>query len=365
MSKVGMGPPTLFLYIIHRQSLTRRALQLHGVIQQLRVTASKQGFQVKPYLILKNDAPQIAEKVADYQNRITYDVTGDPEFDKHRQPLGTEAISNIEKHRDAWLRIYDAPSHHPNDMFMVMEDDTFLLPEGQQNFAGLLDALPSMPIWDILFLGIVLPVADPKLSILPLKTTVGKILPSKSCYFIRQQTAKRMLDIDDKLRYPMRLQLSYIFDKNKDIRAMHVNQPIILDGSKIGITPSAIHPNNLLIMNREYMDLLSFLTQDTAVVQKELNTIRAIYKNVKHMNSPDIMHLFGVLLFKCGKITDAEEMLSQAAEAMKEQHGLLDSRSDLMNNLIMVYQQMQQDLPHLLSATSQYDSPEAAEPSFE
>lgn len=358
----GMGPPTLYIYVIHAQALTQRAIRIHGVIQELRTSAIAHGFEVRPILVISKDAPEIAEKLADYQGCVNYDPVGDADFDNLRQVLSTEIISNIEKHKEAWKRIYEnTASHNPDDLFMVLEDDAFLLPDGPKHFEELL-ANAGRNTWDVLFLGISSPSVDKDagISLIPVKHVVGKVLPGKESYFIKQQTAKTLHDMMATIRFPLRIQLSHIFHTHLEIRVLHPNKHILLDGSKMGFVPSTIHANNLLVFNREYMEMLKYMSHPPNEMQKELTEIRALYKKIQHMNSPDVMHLYGVLLFKCGKVMDAEEMLQNAMKEMHAQQGILNSRSDLMNNLIMVYQHMQRDLPELLGTASIYDNPAAA-----
>lgn len=358
----GMGPPTLYMFVIHSQNLTHRAMRLHGTIQQLRTSAIAKGYEVRPILVLNHDASEINAKINDLQSLVTYDPVGDPDFDNQRQMLSVEVISNIEKHKDAWKRIYETESSNPGDLFMVMEDDSFILPEGINNFTELLENMPKWS-YDILFTGISDPNNKPEdpMSPLPLFQTIRRILPSKESYFVKQQTAKRMLDMMDKYRYPMRIQMSYILQKS-DFRVVHPNKRIILDGTKLGIFPSSIHPTNVLSYNREYMDMFQYISKTNNEVEKDLSVIRGIYKTVQHLSNPDIMHLYGVLLFKAGKVMDAEEILVDAVQNMHQQQGLLNSRSDLMTNLINVYKHMQRDLPDLLASKSAYDDPLVALP---
>ena len=359
-----MSPPTLFLYVIHTQTLTQRALRVHGTIQELRTAAMQKGYDVKPFLITKHDPDELAPKIAELQKNVTYDEVGNADFDKLRQILSIEVISNIEKHKEAWKRTYEATSDNPRDLFMVLEDDAFLLPDSIQNFQRVLDALDSAS-WDIMFLGMSMntPMSGQEaISFIPVKETApNMILPTKESYLIKQQTARRLLDSYDKYRYSLRGQLSYMLYKAPEIRALHTTHRVTIDGSKLGIFPSAINPSNFLMFNKEYMELFQFLQQDKADVERALPLIRSIYKKIQHLQSPDIMHLYGVLLFKAGKVHDAEDVLNSAVEQMKAQQGLLNSRSDLMSNLINIYQHMQRDLSDLLKTKSVYDDAVHAE----
>ena len=360
-----MGPPTLHLYVIHTQFLTQRAMRIHGVIQELRTTAISKGYEVRPQLLVKHDPEEVSQRLKDLEPLVCYDPVGDADFDNVRQILGLEMISNIEKHREAWKRISETSSEDPKDIFMVMEDDALLLPGGAGNFGDLLETVAHSHPWDIMFLGISLPThkESDMLSICTVKETLGgKILPCKESYIIKQQTARRLNDMFAKYRHPLRVQLSYLLHTTPEIRVRHPNKRMILDGSKVGIHPSSIHPNNMLVFNREYVELLQFIHKSSEEINKNLPAIRTLYKQVQHINSPDLMHIFGAILLKAGKHMDAEDILVSAMKQMNQQQGILNNRSDLMKNLINVYQKMQNDLPELLSSTSVYDDPSVAEP---
>lgn len=355
--------PKLYMLLIHAQHLTQRAIRQHGVVQQLRTAAMSNGYDVRPIMIVKNDPSDLNPKLQELQKNVTYDTVGIAEFDQSRQMLGMEAISNIEKHKDAWQRICDVESTNKRDLFMILEDDVFLLPDVMPHFVELLNVATKTP-WDINFLGLSQPNVPPSapMSFIPLRETLqGPMVPAKESYLIKQQTARRLLDMFDKYRYPLRVQLSYMLHKAPEIRAVHPNKRLFLDGSKVGICPSSIHPTNLLVFNKEFMDLFKYLSQSPEVIQRGFAEIHSTYKQVQHIKNPDIMHVYGVLLFKAGRTMDAEDMLVEAAQEMHKQQGLLNSRSDLMTNLINIYQHMQRDLPELLNQKSSYDDPKMAQ----
>lgn len=364
----------LYLYVIHTQHLKHRAIRIHGYIQQLRIAAMSKGFEVKPILVLSPDPTDIGQRMNEVQSKITYDAINDTEFDGQRQMLTTEILSNLEKHKDAWRRIAEVSADvAKHALFMIMEDDSILLPESIPNFVSLLDLL-SAPVepWDIVVTGIAQPqnpaAHEVPQSLVPLANIGTSIIPCKDSYFIQQNTAARFLETlnNEKYRYSARVQLSWLIHKvaNPVIRAFHPANRITLDGSKIGVCPSALHPNNVLIFNREYMELMSYLQKDQKTIKTALPQIRSIFKGIQHLQSPDIMHLYGVLLFKAGNIGEAEEMMSEAMMIMKAHSGVLNSRSDLMNNLIQIYQHLQPDLPSLVAEKSVYDDEAMARPTY-
>ena len=184
-----------------------------------------------------------------------------------------------------------------------------------------------------------------------------KVLPCKESYFITQQTAKAMFDSWTKYRYTMRVQMSWYMKCNPTLRVLYPVQRCFLDGSKVGITPSTLHPNNMLVFNREYMDLYSFLAKPEEEIKRSLPAIQETYKAVEHLRNPDIIHIMGVLLFKAGKLQEAEKVLHLAVEEVKKQQGLLNARSDLLNNFVQLYEHMQTDLKEIFATPSKFTDP--------
>ena len=102
--------------------------------------------------------------------------------------------------------------------------------------------------------------------------------------------------------------------------------------------------------------MYQFVNKSKEEIIANMSQIETIYKSVKMLYSPDFMHLYGLLNIKAGKIEKAEEVLSDAIDKMKSANGVLNSRSDLVNNLIEIYQNMQNDLPDIFKRPSRYSA---------
>lgn len=353
--------PTLFIYVIHTENLTLRALRIHGLIQALRTLAMQCGYNVKPILILKPNPTELQPKLSELNEKVSYEPVGDELFDSLRQVLSLEMISNIEKHKEAWKRIYEAPSENPKDLFLVMEDDAMMVPDGLQGFHRILThEKTNTRMWDFLLLGVSDGSFTNTTDIYRNLRDLIKIMPCKESYFVSQQTAKVMLDAWSKYRFPLRVQMSWFMHTNGNLRIMHPRCRCFLDGSKVGTTPSAIHPNNLLVFNREYMDLYTYLKKPNDEIARELPQILQAYKAIEHLQNPDIIHILGVLLFKAGKLKEAEKTLQQGIEEMKKQQGILNSRSDVLNNMVQLYEHLQEDLTDIFASPSKFNNPAIA-----
>jgi len=237
---------------------------------------------------------------------------------------------------------------------MVIEDDAFLLPEGKDILQELVKTLQEQrDSWDMVLLSLSDKTANPSdaIRIKPYKD-IGTIIPSKEGYFVQHNIVDQLLAETETIRFPMRIQLSYVIVNNTSMRVFYPTKRIVLDGSKLGLFCSSINPNNMLIYNREYMELWEFMKQDAGTLP--VKQIRDLYKTVAHIQNPDIMHLYSVLLFKAGEVMEAQDVLSEAVQLAKKQFGVVTASSDMLNNLINMHEASQRDLVEALGKESKY-----------
>jgi tetratricopeptide (TPR) repeat protein len=158
----------------------------------------------------------------------------------------------------------------------------------------------------------------------------------------------------------MRIQWSYWFSQNPDVKVCIPSKRIFLDASKLGIMPSSIHANNMLIFNREFVEL----TKIAALQEKDLKTkmkeAEQLYTAVLHMNSPDVMSVYGGILMKSGKLNEAKIMFMNALEILKVHNCKVNSAGDLYQNLINIHEKLQTDVAKITSQPSIYDDKDMA-----
>lgn len=342
---------TFHIFVVHTQSLTVRALKLHGVIQTIRTAAQAAGFNdVKPTMILKPDPADFTTVDIEVLNkRLNYDKVGDEAFDQAINPQGLEEISNFEKQREVWRRIAGF-SDDTDDVFMIIEDDAFIPPDGADTLSAILKEVSNAP-YDFLTLSIsdISVGKDDAIKFLNFRDT-GKVLPSKDAYFIRPRAAKVLYRESETIKMSARVHMSYVLHKNPDIRVLYPNKRAMVEGSKLGITPSTIHASNVLIYNKEFMDLWKYIGDEKPSTRE----IREIYKKVSHVKNPDLAHVYGVLLYRAGELHEAQDMFMEAVQYMKEQQGMLNFRSELLNNAINIHEHAQWDIPAITARPSKY-----------
>jgi hypothetical protein len=277
---------------------------------------------------------------------IKYDPVNVPQFDKTIDILTIEQLSNLEKHRDAWRRIASLP---PSDTFMIIEDDAFVVPECDKHIQELFKMDPTTA-YDICVMGLSdANTSYPELTLLDLRG-VGTLLPSKDSYLVNHATAKLFLEATETITFMPRIQISYIVHSHPEIKARYPSARMMLEGSKLGLYTSSLHPNNTLIYNQEYMELWEYMSKDVVPVKE----IRNIYKKIEHIRNPDIMHLYGVLLYKGKEVDEAVAVMKEAVDEMGKQHGVLTHRSDLLNNYINIHEFVQPELIESSSKPSRY-----------
>lgn len=357
--------PILYIYLIHTESCTIRGIRIHGIIQQLRLVAMRVGYDVIIRLVLKPNADTLESNMSEMQNKVNYSSVNDDFFDSQRAILSMPMISNIEKQKKAWEHAKKISKYNKNsnDLHLIIEDDLFIVPGiGLTNFKEFLEKHINEQIssdWDLLFLSVSKSNENDELTINDYHSTGLSILPSKEAYFINPEIIPTLLSEFEVYRFHFRTQLSYVMKKNKLIRPKFLSKRCFLDGSKLGLIPSTIHSNNILIYNREYMELFMIKNSDKNITS-EISNINKLFKSLESLNSPDVFYIYGSLLLKAGNINDAEKYLRLAINEIKRQQGILNNNSDIMNILIELYKNKQNDIKEIQKKPSIYSDPSIA-----
>lgn len=355
-------PATLHIFVVHTQHLKLRAMHIHGVVQKLRLAALAENYDVNTRLVLSPDASDVENNISEYQKDINYDPVNDPTYDNFRAILSPEMLSNTLKHLQAWKQISEMQNVHSDDLFMVIEDDSFAVPDIVDTFRTLLKTVSqNRDSWDVTLLGITS--NETNSSTLELRDVVSvapNVIPSKDSYLIKPHIAKRCLDDWRKYKFIMRVQWSYWLSQNKDVKVRIPSKRVLLDASKLGIVPSSIHANNILVFNREFVELVKITNLPVKDLLPKIKIAEQLYNAVAHMNSPDIMGVYGMLLYKCGKFTEAKKLFMNAVHVMNLHHCKVHSTSDLYQYLVKVHEQLQDDIANIIAKPSYYDDAEKA-----
>lgn len=356
---ISIAMPTLHIFVIHTQQLKVRALHIHGVVQNVRLAALAENYDVNIRLILSPDASQLENRLQEVQNEINYDPVNDPQYDQMRLLLSIEMLSNTKKHQRAWQQISQMKDVHPDDLFLVLEDDAFVLPESIGNFRALLQNIRKSP-WDVIVLGLTTNETSSKAVALRELSAVSQILPCKESYLITPAIAKRCLEQWTKHKFIMRVQWSYWFSQNPNVKVCIPSKRIFLDASKMGSMPSSIHGNNALVFNREYVELMKLASLTDEEVKTKLKEAERLFASITHLNSPDVLSIFGSILMKCGRYADAKKLYLQAIDILKMHNCIVRSNSDLYQQLVNLHEKLQTDVDSIKKNPSRYEDPTLA-----
>jgi tetratricopeptide (TPR) repeat protein len=298
---------------IYTEELAFRKKYLLNALKIIEDLTTKKGYVYKIHII-----------------KEAFDVDVDPENPK----LEKTHQSNFSKQKQAIQRIVDLEKiHQVGDMhyYMCIEDDCVFLPQFLANFERFLENI-SVEKWDILFLCICQPEEQEEFGYCDTRG-VFNVLQSKECYMITCDAAKKLLPALEKMTLSYRQQLSEWIQKNPEIISKYPTKRISVEGSKVGIMPSSVNNNNVLIYNSDYLKLFNMVLGKEPL---DIDVATKIYNVSSHLNSPDIIHLYAVILFKIEKLAEAKEYFLEAINQSILKNGKLDKNTELLNNAINI-----------------------------
>jgi tetratricopeptide (TPR) repeat protein len=330
----------LNVYIILNKEVPNRVANVSRNVQMLKTLCDNLKISTKFHTLAQPITSEIHENIKAYESRVKLDgITIEP-FSKLVHPLTLHEISNFERHRLAFLTISEGSS---DEYHFVIEDDIHILPIMEQNwiemFEYLLKTRPSEHSFVLLSLANELQ-SKSKLNLVSYHELPNKqpIIPSKEGYFITPSTAQTLAEFTKTISFNMRHTLSYwLYNEKPSI--YYPSKRLSFDGSKLGIFPSTVHPNNILIFNQEYMELLKMLSEDP----KDIGKIHRTYKTIERLQSADAMHLYAVLLYQCKQYDEANTYFKKAIDTMVQQKGCINRQSELLHNAIEFYKHTQKE----------------------
>lgn len=342
----------LQLVCIHSKGASSARKQMHDNFVTLLTSACKKvgGIQLnEPMNITEPTAQHIEANLKEYSDRVDYVKTGDADYDKAMPILNVPQLCNYEKHLFTlrWVErqaMGSTPTH-----FLVCEDDAAVLPDFMMNMEALLSELKNNPpAYDMILLGLspASPCDSSAGKWLPATSLCGKFLPSKEAYLIQPAMAAALVKQATPIRFDFRTFLShaiYTAPPEQSARILAFHKRVCIDGSKLGLCPSMLKNNNLLIFNNEYVQMLHYMNSGEAI---DVARVRKMFKPIERLRSPDAMHLYGVLLHKAGRTEEAESMLQDAIDEMIRQGGLINRGSEMMHNYLVIASRKNQEDQH-------------------
>jgi hypothetical protein len=298
---------------IHTDELVFRKKYLLSALKTIEEICTKYGYLYKIHII-----------------KEAFDVV----FESENSKLEKTHQSNFSKQKQAIQRIVDLEKiHEVGDMhyYMCIEDDCVFLSQFVQNLERFFEKISAFK-WDILFLCICQP-EDQEMFAYCDTRGVFNLLQSKECYMITCDAAKKLLPYLEKMTASYRHQLSEWIQKNPEIISKYLSKRTSVEGSKVGIMPSSVNNSNTLIYNSDYLKLFNMVLGKEPL---DIDVATKIYNVSSHLKSPDIIHLYAVLLFKTEKLAEAKEFFLEAVNQSILKNGKLDKNTELLNNAINI-----------------------------
>lgn len=337
---------TLNVFVIHADNLTYRKKLIATTLKFLEERAVANGYTFNKQIITKYDAVDVRREFSEIEKIVKQSKLDDEDFDLRNYRLNIEKISNFLKQRSALELIAEAGGGDEH-YYMVIEDDSIVLPDFSKNIDRFL-INPHPDEWDILVL--CMGHSDESVELKSTRDDI-KILPSKEAYCIKPSTAKALLEDLQTLCQHFRLQLSAWIHKNTAVRSMYPIGRTSIEGSKIGLVPSTVNDNNILMYNKDFMTLFLMITGKEAI---DIEKATVAFKSAENLRSADIIHLYGIILYKLDRIAEAKVHFESAVEVLIEKNGLLSKHSEILNNAINVNGFCQPDLSEYQQIPSKY-----------
>ena len=301
-------------FILTNKRLTNRKKYIETILQYL-----KDSFDVE---VIDTDIP--------YVKKIKLEQCGVEEFDKSLMNINQFMADNIERHRLVYSKIRE------DEKCLILEDDNVMLNDHINNVKEFIKNYDTIiEDYDIGIVGLTVQnQSNEQLKFNNYRlTNNSNIIASKSAYMINGKLAKRLYDYFDEHKYSMRVQLSKFLYDNLDVKVGIINKHIFIESSKIGIVPSSFNKNNLLIFNPDYIKLLQLINENG-----DIKIAEEIFKKLKTINSADAYHLMGIFYHKNNLNSRSFEYFETAFKLLKEQNGYLGKDSEILNNMINIYQ---------------------------
>lgn len=318
------------LYVIHSKRLSNRLNYLQSTVSKLQELSSNK-FNLKIISTPENIDSSVLK------SRITLQKTNDQDFDKYIANINEYQALNIESHREAYTELIKSNS----EWAWILEDDTVISTEYITNIKKLIETNDHFTDWDIIFTGFTtLNESDKDFKFIDLKLFPSyRILPSKASYIIKKSFAIKLLEYTSTYKYNMRIMMSRYIDIMNDCKAGVVNKYLLVEASKLGLLPSSINPNNVLVFNPDYIDLMRIVASESI----DLKQAKEKFKKLENIKSADVYHLMGIIYHKKQMHTESRECFEEAISILKDKNGYIGRGSDILNNCINSFQYEQLD----------------------
>lgn len=348
----------LHIYIVYSQYLEKRMKYINSTIDFIKKKAETIGYKCVIKIITEPSKEFIDDNIDFYNKRVQYekypeDDMVNREFNSLIQPLNSNQISNIEKHREIYKIIVNNDIEK-NDIHLILEDDVVIGQDYTGNVEQFLRGLfkNTFEEWDIVFTCLPPLNSDGEMRLISTHEKFKNIF-SKSSYIIKPSVAKELFEYTEKFKFTLKNSISRFLYENKNIKSMYLNKHTFLEGSKIGILPSSTNPNNFLFQNNQFINLTN-ISNKNDISNDDIIEANRLYDIVSNMDSPDILHIMGIIYYKNKNYEKSKQFLVDAVSSAKRNNGYLNKNSEILNNCINMHQYDQIYLEECKKCPSKY-----------
>lgn len=329
------------IYVIKSEHLTERKKAIEITINKIKVLMKNNKFNPNIIYITSPTDKDIETNINEYNNKINLNENiTDEDFKKEQTKFNLAQLSNLYKHKKAYEMIKNSNTKHN----FIIEDDIILMDSYSNNFTEFLGLLNRIE-YDIILTCISNNNEIGKINI-DLSSTNFKILLTKSSYFINKETASKLNDYLEIIKFPIKISISkFIYDNKNSIKSYILTKHTLLEGSKIGIYSSTTKTSNFLIQNNYYMDMINILND----IEKSPDDEELIKKAINHCdtygkNTPEFQHLLGLMFYKKNRFNEALEHMKKAIYDFKKNDGYVPQFNEILNNCINMHKYSQTDI---------------------
>ena len=348
----------LNIYLVYSEELENRRTTINSSVSLVKDICQQKNIDMKLHVISEPGKVHINTHISTFNSRVNYDKFADSTsiYNDLIMPLNACQISNFEKHRYIYKLIADAKATVDDtvkDIHMIMEDDIIILKDYIENIGALIDDLNADggADWDILFNCLnVVNNPDKYINI----NQLYNIIISKACYIIKNaEMCEKLYDATNTFKLNLKLTLSK-FLKDHNYTAMSYNKITFIEGSKLGLYPSSVNPNNYLFLNNNYIALKQ-IAEKKELTDEDMKNAEKIYKDSQNIPSIDIQGLMGTIYLNYKDYKKAKEYMNASLSALKKCSGYsIMKNNELLNNTINVYQYEQDMLKECLAVKPKY-----------
>lgn len=335
------------IIIIYTKSLSSRTQYINSTLTFLKNLFEKYNTNVNIIIIDKPNHDDILNDIEIYNKRVNYDKIENCEYNNYIIPLNPNQISNIEKQRNALLKVKE------EEYNFIIEDDVIISRDYINNIELLIKNINILDNIDILITSDFIYNENKNLEYIDFKE-YDKILLSKSSYFINKKTADKLFEETDIFKYDYKVFLTKYLKQNIDkINSKILNKCTFLEGSKVGIFGTSLKNKNFLSQNSQYIELAKLVNLNI-IDDKNIENATQIYKSLENLKNPEIDHMYGLLYYKSNDINKAKEYLNKAIINMKKNNNYCSKSNEILNNAINIYKLEQKYFNECLELKSKY-----------